>query len=150
VLGVVLVLTGIATLFRERIVTRLARDFAQLSEGRIVQLTVLLGVLLGTLVTLTSVGAGALGMTALLILYPNAPVARLVGSDIAHAVPLTLLAGLGHLTLGSVDLSLLVSLLIGSLPGIIVGSLIATRVSERVLVPILATTLAIAGGKLLL
>ena len=94
--------------------------------------TVLLGAVLGVLVSLTSVGAGALGMTALLILYPTLPINRLVGSDIAHAVPLTLLAGIGHWLLGSVDVALLVSLLIGSIPGIIVGSLIATpRVRPR-------------------
>ena len=107
------------------------------------------GALLGILVTLTSVGAGALGMTALLVLYPRAPIARLVGSDIAHAVPLTLIAGLGHWALGSVDAGLLVSLLIGSIPGIVVGSLLATRVSDRVLAPILAGTLVAVGAKLL-
>ena len=109
----------------------------------------LLGALRGALITLTSVGAGALGMTALLALYPRTPIARLVGSDIAHAVPLTLIAGLGHWSMGSVDGSLLVSLLIGSIPGIVAGSLVATRVSDRVLVPILAVTLVIVGAKLL-
>ena len=113
-------------------------------------LTIALGVVLGMLVTLTSVGAGALGMTALLVLYPRAPVARLVGSDIAHAVPLTLIAGLGHLAMGSVDLGLLLSLLIGSIPGIIIGSLIASRMPDRVLTPILAATLTVVGAKLVL
>jgi uncharacterized membrane protein YfcA len=88
-------------------------------------------------------------MTALLILYPLMPVNRLVGSDIAHAVPLTLLGGIGHWILGSVDGSLLVSLLIGSVPGIIVGSLVASRVSDRFLTPILAAVLAAVGLKLL-
>ncbi len=148
-LGVALVLTGIGTLFRARIVARLSRRFGVIDAGRTGLLTIVLGVVLGTLVTLTSVGAGALGMTALLVLYPTLPVARLVGTDIAHAVPLTLLAGLGHLMLGTVDLSLLVSLLIGSIPGVIAGSLIASRVSDRVLTPILATTLAVVGVKLL-
>ncbi len=149
VLGAALVLTGVGTLFRRQILARLAGGFASLSERRIMSLTVLLGVVLGVLVTLTSVGAGALGMTALLLLYPKLPVARLVGSDIAHAVPLTLIAGAGHWWLGSVDLSLLVSLLLGSVPGIIVGSLIATRVPDRALAPILAATLAVVGAKLL-
>lgn len=149
VLGAVLVLTGIATFFRQRIVAKLSSAFTDYNERRIALLTVLLGVVLGVLVTLTSVGAGALGMTALLVLYPRLPVARLVGSDIAHAVPLTLIAGLGHMIMGSVDLSLLVSLLIGSIPGIILGSLIARWVSDWVLVPILAVTLAIVGAKLL-
>ena len=109
----------------------------------------LLGAVLGVLVSLSSVGAGALGMTVLLVLYPQLPINRLVGSDIAHAVPLTLVAGAGHWWLGSVDVALLLSLLIGSVPGIIMGSLIATRVSDRVLTPVLATTLAVVGGKLL-
>lgn len=147
-LGAALVLTGVATLFRARIVARLARRFGAIDAGRAGWLTVVLGIALGTLVTLTSVGAGALGMTALLVLYPTLPVARLVGTDIAHAVPLTLVAGLGHLMLGTVDPSLLVSLLIGSIPGVIVGSLIASRVSDRVLTPILATTLTVVGLKL--
>jgi uncharacterized membrane protein YfcA len=85
----------------------------------------------------------------LLILYPNLPVNKLVGSDIAHAVPLTLLGGLGHAWLGTVNFALLGSLLVGSIPGIIVGSLIASRVSDRVLGPILAIVLAIVGVKLL-
>ena len=150
VLGVALILTGLATLFRQRIVNRLAGLFDRFDERSIGFLTILLGVVLGALVTLTSVGAGALGMTALLVLYPRFPVARLVGSDIAHAVPLTLIAGLGHWAMGSVDFGLLLSLLIGSIPGIIAGSLIATRLSDRALVPILASTLAVVGIKLLL
>ncbi|WP_137786858.1 sulfite exporter TauE/SafE family protein [Sphingomonas sp. 3P27F8] len=148
ILGSALLLTAVAILFRERIVTRLAPRFARVNEGRIAALTVLLGAVLGALVSLTSVGAGALGMTALLVLYPRLEVKRLVGSDIAHAVPLTLIAGLGHLSLGAVDLSLLVSLLAGSVPGIVIGSLVASRVSDRVLVPILAVTLALVGAKL--
>ncbi|RDE07285.1 sulfite exporter TauE/SafE family protein [Sphingomonas aracearum] len=149
-LGSALVLTGAATFFRARIVARLQHHFTAASERRIARLTGVLGATLGVLVTLTSVGAGALGMTALLVLYPRAPIARLVGSDIAHAVPLTLVAGLGHLALGSVDAGLLVSLLLGSVPGVIGGSLLATRVSERVLGPVLAATLVVVGAKLLL
>lgn len=149
VLGVALVLTGIATLFRARLVAWLSTRVAAVDEARIGPLTILLGAFLGVLVSLTSVGAGALGMTALLVLYPRLPVARLVGSDIAHAVPLTLIAGLGHWTMGSVDGALLVSLLAGSIPGIIVASLIATRVSDRVLVPILAVTLTVVGVRLI-
>jgi len=149
-LGGALLLTAVAILFRARIVDRLAPRFGQFDEGRIGWLTVLLGAVLGMLVSLTSVGAGALGMTALLVLYPRLEVKRLVGSDIAHAVPLTLIAGLGHLSFGAVDLSLLVSLLAGSVPGIVIGSLVATRVPDRVLVPILAVTLGLVGAKLVL
>lgn len=150
VLGVALVLTAVAIFFRACIVAWAGPWFDTIAERRIAALTIVLGAILGTLVSLTSVGAGALGMTALLVLYPRLPVRQLVGSDIAHAVPLTLIAGAGHLWMGAVDLSLLVSLLIGSIPGIIAGSLIATRVSERVLVPVLAVTLAVVGAKLLL
>lgn len=149
ILGVTLILTGVAIFFRTRIVAQLGPRFASVDARRIALLTTLLGAMLGMLVSLTSVGAGALGMTALLVLYPKAPVARLVGSDIAHAVPLTLIAGVGHWAMGSVDVSLLLSLLIGSVPGIILGSLIATRVSDSVLVPILAVTLTIVGARLL-
>lgn len=150
ILGVALILTGIATLYRKRIVERLSGSFGQLEDRRIMWLTIGLGVVLGSLVTLTSVGAGALGMTALLVLYPRAPVARLIGSDIAHAVPLTLIAGLGHFAMGTVNVGLLLSLLIGSIPGIVAGSLIASRMPDRVLTPMLALTLALVGAKLLL
>src|SRR5215468_348306 len=77
------------------------------------------------------VGAGAIGMTALVLLYPRTPIARLVGSDIAHAVPLTLIAGVGHWLLGSVDWVLLSSLVIGSLPGIFFGSHLSARVPDK-------------------
>lgn len=149
VLGLALIATAIGMLFRERIVAYFAGPFDAMPEARVVGLTILLGAILGVLVSVSSVGAGALGMTALLVLYPRLPTNRLVGSDIAHAVPLTLIAGTGHWAMGSVDVGLLLSLLVGSVPGIIVGSLISTRVSDRVLRPILAGTLAVVGGKLL-
>ncbi len=148
-LGLLLVATAIATFLRPTILRWLAPRFDRLRPATIGMMTVLLGMVLGVLVTLTSVGAGALGMTALLLLYPKLPVNRLVGSDIAHAVPLTLLGGAGHWYLGSVNFDLLLSLLVGSIPGIIVGSLLATRAPDRVLAPILATTLALVGVKLL-
>lgn len=147
-LGVALIATAIAILFRTRIVAHFTQDRPARSDRRVAVLTVLLGAILGILVSLSSVGAGALGMTVLLILYPQLPTNRLVGSDIAHAVPLTLIAGAGHWLMGSVDFKLLASLLVGSVPGIIVGSLVATRVSDRVLRRILAGTLALVGGKL--
>lgn len=150
VLGIVLVATAIAMFFRRRIVAALTPVVGTVAQGHVGAATIVLGAILGVMVSLTSVGAGALGMTALLILYPSLPTNRLVGSDIAHAVPLTLLAGIGHWFQGSVDFGLLGSLLVGSIPGIIVGSLIATRVSERVLTPILAVTLTVVGIRLLL
>ena len=101
--------------------------------------TVMVGVALGVLVSISSVGAGAVGVTALLLLYPRLPMASIVGSDIAHAVPLTLVAGIGHWALGSVDWALMGVLLIGSLPGIVIGSYCAVRVPETVLRLLLAT-----------
>jgi uncharacterized protein len=148
-LGCTLIATAIATFFRARLVAALAPRFERLGDRGIGRVTIVLGAVLGVLVSLTSVGAGALGMTALLMLYPHQPVNRLVGSDIAHAVPLTLLAGIGHWLLGSVDGTLLLSLLAGSVPGIIVGSLLATRTTDRVLVPILAATLGLVGIRML-
>ena len=106
------------------------------------------GAVLGVLVTLSSVGAGAIGVTILLLLYPRLPMAMVVGSDIAHAVPLTLVAGVGHWFLGSVDWPLLTSLLTGSVPGVIIGSYLAARVPDAVLRPILAATLVLVGGRL--
>jgi uncharacterized membrane protein YfcA len=149
VLGIALIATALAMLFRRWIIASFAGTIDTMSDAQVARATIILGALLGILVSLSSVGAGALGMTALLILYPKLPTNRLVGSDIAHAVPLTLIAGTGHWAMGSVDFGLLVSLLIGSIPGIIVGSLISTRISDRVLRPILAGTLALVGGKLI-
>lgn len=110
--------------------------------------TVLFGILLGLLVTLTSVGAGAIGVTVLAALYPLLPAKRLVGTDIAHAVPLTLLGGLGHLGLGNVDVGLLLALLGGSIPGILIGARLAGVAPEWLLRPLLAITLCYAAWAL--
>ena len=126
----------------------LARYSEALSPGQVARLTVTLGAILGVLVSISSVGAGAIGVTVLILLYPKLPVARLVGSDIAHAVPLTLIAGTGHWLIGSVDWPLLGSLLVGSIPGIIIGSQVASYIPDRVLRPILASTLAAVGARL--
>ena len=147
-LGFALIATAIAILFRRAMQDFFRKRTENLSVRQITGLTVLLGAVLGVLVSLSSVGAGAIGVTVLLILYPDLPAGKLVGSDIAHAVPLTLIAGLGHWLIGSVDLHLLLSLLTGSIPGIIIGSLIAARVPDKVLRPILASTLALVGGRL--
>ncbi len=111
--------------------------------------TVVIGAVIGTLVTLTSVGAGVIGVVALFFLYPLLPTRRIVGSDIAHAVPLTLVAGLGHVSLGHVDWSMLGMLLIGSLPAIHLGAALAHRLPERLLRIALATMLIGIGAKLL-
>src|SRR5262249_3645444 len=110
--------------------------------------TVLTGAALGVLVSISSVGAGAVGVTVLLLLYPRLPMATIVGSDIAHAVPLTLVAGSGHWMLGSVDWHLMGVLLLGSLPGIIIGSYCAVRVPQTVLRVALAVILLVVAGKI--
>jgi uncharacterized membrane protein YfcA len=149
-LGIALILTAITLVFRKALLARLTRLMDGISEQRIRILTIVLGVVLGVLVTISSVGAGAIGATVLLTLYPKSPIVRIVGSDIAHAVPLTLIAGAGHWWLGSVDFHMLVSLLVGSIPGIIIASHFASRVPDHVLRPILAGTLAVVGGRLAL
>ena len=150
-LGVALVLTAVALIFRKRIQAfALARSGGRVADpARTARLTVLTGAVLGVLVSISSVGAGALGVTALFFLYPAMPALRIVGSDIAHAVPLTAVAGIGHWFLGSVDWFLLGSLLVGSLPGIWLGSHISTKVPDRILRPILATMLVLVGAKLM-
>jgi len=148
-LGSALLVTSIAVFFRPWILRWAGHHIDEMEARRVTRWTVALGAVLGVLVSITSVGAGALGTTALLILYPKLPVARIAGSDIAHAVPLTLIAGIGHWLLGSVDVTLMLSLLAGSIPGIIVGSLLATRSSDAVLRPILAITLLLSSVKLL-
>jgi uncharacterized membrane protein YfcA len=149
-LGVALLVTSITVFFRPLILRWAGHHIDAMEARRVTHWTVLLGVTLGVLVSITSVGAGALGTTALLILYPKLPIARIAGSDIAHAVPLTLIAGIGHWLMGSVDLTLMLSLLAGSIPGIIIGSLLATRSSDAVLRPILAATLLLSSVKLLM
>lgn len=150
ILGVVLLVTAVTLLFRRRIVGYFGAMMRAENEGLVRNLTVITGIILGVTVTLTSVGAGALGVTALLILYPRLPTLKIVGSDIAHAVPLTLVAGLGHWWLGDVDWVLLGSLLIGSLPGIAIGSLLAPRVPEKILRGMLAVVLMLVSLKLIL
>jgi uncharacterized protein len=145
-----LLLTAIVLIFRRQIVGRYGRVFIDIRPARRRQLTVLVGMLLGVLVPLSSVGAGALGATALILLYPNMPMARIVGSDIAHAVPLTLVAAFGHIMLGLTNFSILGFLLTGSIPGIVIGSYAAPRVPDTLLRLVLAVTLLIAGGRLAL
>lgn len=153
-LGGALILTAIATLswgglraMAARVPAHRASAYRRAQPG----LTVAAGAVLGVLVSLTSVGAGALGTTMLLALYPRRMTpTRLVGTDIVHAVPLTLVAGMGHLWLGNVDFALLGSLLVGSIPGILIGSYLATRVSTGIIRPFLALVLVVSGVKMLL
>jgi len=120
-----------------------------LPESRKPALTVISGVILGVLVTLSSIGAGALGATLILLLYPRLPAQRLVGTDIAHAVPLTLVAGIGHATLGHVDWDLLAALLVGSLPGIWLGAQLTKKMPERLVRGLLCISLVTAGLKVI-
>lgn len=150
-LGVVLLLTALAILFKKKLLAfaqRHAGDHYQLSDSKLNALTVVTGLVLGTMVALTSIGAGALGTVALFILYPFLATKRLVGTEIAHAVPLTLVAGLGHASMGNMDWHLLGFLLMGSLPGIWVGSHMTGRVSDEILRPCLAVMLFSIGYKL--
>jgi len=145
VLGFALMLTAVTLVFRSQIVAFAAARFPEPSAKTTAYLTTLLGAVLGVLITLSSVGAGAIGVTVLILLYPRLNMSRVIGSDIAHAVPLTLIAGLGHWWLGSVNFGLLGSLLTGSIPGIIIGSYFAARAPDRLLRPLLAATLMLVG-----
>ncbi len=151
VLGWALLVTAVILIFRNFILARAARlrSEALPRPSRLIA-TIATGAMLGFFVSISSVGAGAVGMTVLLILYPHLPITRLVGSDIAHAVPLTLVAGAGYWLIGSVDLPLLGRLLTGSIPGILVGSFLAPRVPEAILRTLLAGVLALVGAKLAL
>ena len=157
-LGFTLLLTAAATLYKVMAFSK-PRQTPAVPRGTDAQaalrprhwsLPVLLGAVIGTLVTFTSVGAGAIGVTVLLLVYPLLPLPRIIGADIAYAVPLTLLAGLGHATLGSVDWPLLGLLLAGSLPGIWLGSRLVARTPERLIRSALSVLLAWAGAKLVL
>jgi uncharacterized membrane protein YfcA len=149
ILGVALLATAAALLMRRRLLATYSLRVGVLNDERTRTYTILTGVTLGILVTVSSVGAGALGVTALLLLYPELPVVRIAGSDIAHAVPLTLVAGMGHLATGGVDVTVLISLLCGSLPGIMLASMFAPRMPDRALRIVLALTLTVVAIRLL-
>jgi len=148
VLTVALFVTALTLIFRDKIVGRYAARIGSLAPKRIAAITVGVGAVLGVLVSISSVGAGAIGVTALILLYPKLPTARIVGSDIAHAVPLTLVAGIGHWFLGSINLDVLASLLLGSVPGIVLGSYAAARIPEFALRIVLAAALVVVATKL--
>jgi uncharacterized membrane protein YfcA len=148
VLCFALFLTAAALIFRNAIMNRYRRRFDQLRPEDTARATIVVGIALGVLVSISSVGAGAVGVVALLLLYPQLPIARIIGSDIAHAVPLTLVAGTGHWIIGTVDWHLMGSLLAGSLPGIVIGSYVAIRVPEKALRLVLAATLIVVASKL--
>ncbi|HLH96316.1 MAG TPA: sulfite exporter TauE/SafE family protein [Xanthobacteraceae bacterium] len=143
-----LFLTALALIFRGAIMHRYRHLFDSLSPTTTSSITILVGAALGVLVSISSVGAGAVGVMALLLLYPQLPMARIIGSDIAHAVPLTLVAGAGHWVMGAVDWHIIGSLLAGSLPGIVIGSYSAIRVPETALRLVLAATLFLVASKI--
>lgn len=149
-LGIALMLTAVVLFFRNPLQEMSQHHIARLppwvKDLRNV-LTVLFGAALGVLVTLSSVGAGALGAAVLTFLYPRLASIRIVGTDIAHAVPLTAIAGMGHFNMGTVDMTLLVSLLLGSLPGIYLGSHVGARISDNITRPLLATAIMGVGIK---
>ena len=152
-LGAVLALTAVAMLARKKIqsfAAHLRIDTPYMFKTVQPVLTVLAGVVLGILVSLTSVGAGALGTVMLLYLYPlRMSPSRLVGTDIVHAIPLVVIAGTGHLLKGNVDLQLLKNLLLGSVPGVIIGTFIASKSSDVFLRSAIALILAVVAVKLL-
>lgn len=160
VLGFVLTLTGVSIVFRgsiENFFNRyrsqeqldMSADLsrsnlsAQAKEKRF--LIIFMGIVLGVFVTLSSVGAGAFGIMALVLMFPNLPMIRIIGSDVVHAVLLTLVAGLGYMSAGNVDYALLGWLLCGSIPAIVVGTLVSSRLPEKIIRKILGLTLCVIG-----
>jgi len=151
VLSVALLATATVLLFKDAI-----KKLARRKDGTVCQLhhrylpaaTITTGAVVGSLVTFSSIGAGVLGTVAILFLYPRMSAVKVIGTDIVHAVPLTAVAGMGHLALGSVDLVLLGSLLLGSIPGIYIGSHLGIKIPEQVLRRVLATMLFIIGLKM--
>lgn len=148
-LGIALLLTAVVVAYRQAWHALGIKLERWLPARRKAALTVASGVLLGVLVSLSSIGAGAIGATLILLLYPRLPAQRLVGTDIAHAVPLTLVAGVGHATLGHVNWGLLVALLIGSLPGIWLGAHLTKSMPERLVRGLLCLSLVAAGLKVI-
>jgi len=153
-LGIMLVLTSVVLFFRRKVTQESLQEERKNAKGFIAwadrhpsAITTFMGIVIGVFVTLSSVGAGAIGAAVLLFLYPYLVSQKIVGTDIAHAVPLTFIAGMAHLWLGNVDFLLLGCLLIGSLPAIHVGTAISNRLPSHVLQPILASILMVLGLK---
>lgn len=143
-------LTVVALLFKGKMLAWInARPERQLQGRALSCATIIAGAVLGTLVTISSIGAGAIGATLLVMLYPRLSSAEVAGTDIAYAVPLTAIAALGHWWLGSINWELLAMLLVGSVPGITLGSWVARAVPERFLRGLLAMTLTGVAAKLI-
>lgn len=148
-LGIALLLTAVTVAYRRAWQSIGLKLEAWIPDNRRPALTVAAGALLGVLVSLSSIGAGAIGATLILLLYPRMEARQLVGTDIAHAVPLTLVAGIGHATLGHVDWSLLAALLVGSIPGIWLGAHLTTRLPDALVRTLLCVSLVTAGLKVI-
>lgn len=148
-LGIMLVLTSGVLFFRVKIQseTHKTNHFLDFIHQHSSPFTIAMGVILGIFVTLSSVGAGAIGAAILMLLYPHLPTHKVVGIDIAHAVPLTFIAGFAHLLLGNVNFVLLAGLLIGSLPAVHYGARLSRKIPSRVLQPVLASILLGLGVK---
>jgi uncharacterized membrane protein YfcA len=151
-LGFMLMLTAASLIFRSRLqklhdASPLQSHLRSLIDNHTLGFTLFMGAALGVLVTLSSVGAGAFGVVVLLSLYPRLSTIQIIGTDVTHAVLLTLVAGLGHMQMGNVDFTLLGWLLIGSLPAIIAGTLLSSRMPEDIIRPILGTTLGLLSIK---
>ena len=146
-LAVALMLTALTLCLKRDRIARAALHLGSRFRPYRAPLTVVAGVVLGVLVTLSSIGAGALGALVLVMLHPRMPALRIAGTDIAHAVPLTLVAGAGHAWLGTVEPALLLSLLAGSVPGIVASSLLAAHLSERTVRTLLALVLFAVGTR---
>lgn len=151
-LGFMLIVTAASLIFRRRLLAfhdanPRTNHLRELINRHPTSLTLLMGLALGILVTLSSVGAGAFGVVVLLALYPKLRAIEIIGTDVTHAVFLTLVAGLVHWKMGNVDWELLKLLLVGSLPAIFVGTHLSTRLPEQVIRPILGTTLMALGIK---
>lgn len=160
VLGFMLTLTGISIVFRTQVEkffnkfrndeqNPTAEDITEAAKNK-KMFIIIMGIVLGVFVTLSSVGAGAFGIMALVVMFPNLPMIRIIGSDVVHAVLLTLVAGLGHMTSGNVDFTLLLWLLVGSIPAIIVGTLVSSKMPEKLIRRILGITLFVIGVNFML
>ncbi|HEY1838597.1 MAG: sulfite exporter TauE/SafE family protein [Rhizomicrobium sp.] len=147
ILGAALLFTAVSLLFRKPLMKWYSANVRELNPRFVRSMTILTGAVLGVLVSLSSVGAGAIGVMALVLLYPQMEARRIVGSDIAHAVPLTLVAGLGHSFLGTIDWHILISLLVGSIPAIIIASIASARTSDTVVRVALALVLLLVVAR---
>jgi uncharacterized membrane protein YfcA len=148
-LGIALLLTAVTVAYRQAWAAVGLRLESFVTPARKPWFTVASGLILGVLVSLSSIGAGAIGATLILLLNPRIEARRVVGTDIAHAVPLTLVAGIGHATLGHVDWSLLGTLLIGSIPGIWIGAQLTRKLPDRLVRGLLCASLVGAGLKVM-